>query len=129
MADYSRAQVDVSYGSTSALQDPEIERSFTSTPSSPTKNLHIRLSAATSGGTTLELGSFTTILEMYVKNHDTTNYVVGTYREQGDSAAADRTFKLIAGQWLKLVEVAPGNDLVLVANTAACVCEVLVIGT
>jgi hypothetical protein len=129
MADYSRAEVTVSYGATSALQTPDLEKTFTSVPTSPTKFKFLKFSAATGGGTTVDLGEFTTIQELYFYNSDSSNYVTGTYREDGDSGAADRTFKCVAGQWLKLVQLVPGNDLVCVANSSACVCEVLVIGT
>ena len=84
---YSRSEVTVFYGSTSALDPAEIERSFIGVPSSPVKNMHVRLSAATAG-TTLELGSFTTILECFIKNHDTTNYVVA----DGRALKSSKTF-------------------------------------
>jgi hypothetical protein len=212
---YSRSEVTVFYGSTSALDPVEIERSFTAVPSSPVKNMHVRLSAAT-GGTTLDLSSFTTILECYIKNHDTTNYVVADGRSlkssktfatntlgfvDGGAGVADTitdtdsaflsaqylkagdyvvvtgcsdaignnvTFgpltaavagtitvptaqvitaeaaeaglvtmvgvspfseKILASQWVKLSAVYPANDLALTANTAACDCEILIIGT
>jgi hypothetical protein len=129
MADYSRDEVTVSFGATSALQDPDIERTFVETPSSPVEYIHRKVTAATGGGTSVTLSDFTTIVELFVKNHDDTNYVVGTYRELGDAAAANRTFKLAAGQWLKLVNVSPGTALTLAANTADCKCELVAIGT
>lgn len=129
MADYSRDEVTFEYGATSALQDPEISRSFVETPSSPVEYIHRRITAATGAGSTLTLSDFTTILGLFVKNHDSTNFVTGTYRELGDAAAANRTFKLSAGQWLKLVNVSPGTVLTLAADTAAVKCEVIANGT
>lgn len=128
MADYFRDEVFMSFGATSALQDPEIDRSFVETPTSPVEYLHRKPQCAT-GGTSTTLSDFTTITALYVKNHDTTNFVIGTYRELGDSAAANRTFKLSASQWLKLVNVSPSTALSIAADTAACKCEILVVGT
>ena len=87
MADFSRAEVVIEYGSTSALTDPEVSRTFVSTAASPTHQVHQRLTIGTSEET-IDLSAFTTIQELYIKNHDATNYVLA----KGRVVTSSKTF-------------------------------------
>lgn len=87
MANFSRADVQIQYGSDSALVDPEIDRTFVSTPASPDHNMHQRMTVGTSEET-VDLSSFTVIQELYIKNHDPTNYVLA----KGQVKTASKTF-------------------------------------
>ena len=216
MANYARSSCELTYGATSALQDPDFERTFVSTPASPTHYQHYKLSVGTAEET-LDLSAFTTVQELYIKNHDSTNYVLAKGRVltssktfatntlgfvDGGAGAADtitdtdsafltaQYFKAgdyavvtgcsdttannttfgpltaaVAGTitvptaqvtaeaaeaglvtmkchspftariegadagWAKLTNVVPGSDLILIANTAACIVEVVAVGT
>lgn len=209
MTDYARIESAIRWAHNSALSD-SMTQGYLFDAVSPTKYLHLELSAATTG-TTLELGTFTTIIALIVANHDATNFVEAKWRytkstktfganklgftnaapctvtdddstfltalraRAGDfavisgatEAANNGTFLVqaaVAGtltmiesvaftldaddagtptitmvteieqripvsQHALMLYVRPDNDLVLTANTAACECDVYVIGT
>jgi hypothetical protein len=87
MSDYSRSECQVSYGATSALQDPDLDKTLVSTPSSPTHYKHVKLTVGTSEEV-IDLSEFTTIQELYVKNHDATSFVLA----KGRVLTASKTF-------------------------------------
>lgn len=126
MADYARSEVTISYGATSALQDPDFEKTLTSTPTSPTKFKQSKLSIATGAATTVPTSEFTVVQEVYVQNLDTTNYIIVSGTDV--DLANTYSFRLLAGEWIKLVRCSLSGVLVQ-ANTAACVVEVIIIGT
>lgn len=82
------------------------------------------VSAATTG-TTVELGTYSSVLGFRVKNTDATNYVAVTWTNNGTANSQ----RLIAGQEMFVPGCTVANDIVLTANTAACVCEVQIVGT
>lgn len=82
------------------------------------------VSAATTG-TTVELGTYSSVLGFRVKNTDSTNYVAVTWTNNGTANSQ----RLIAGQEMFVPGCTVANDIVLTANTAACVCEVQIVGT
>lgn len=75
MSNYARSDCQVQYGASSALQDPDLDRTLTSTPASPTHYKHVKMTVGTSEET-VNLDEFTTIKELYVKNYDPTSYVL-----------------------------------------------------
>lgn len=127
MANYSRASVEISYGATSALQDPDFEKTLVSVPTDPTHYKQMKMTVAT-GGETIDLSEFTAIDECYIENQDATNYVTAVYRTTADTSN-NNTQRILKGQWIKIALVHPATDLLLTANTAACICTVICIGT
>ena len=87
MANYARSSCELTYGATSALQDPDLERTFVSTPASPTHYKHFKLTVGTSEEV-VDLSEFTTVQEVYIKNHDATNYVLA----KGRGLTASKTY-------------------------------------
>lgn len=130
MADFSSLSLVVKYGEVSDYSDGVLSRSFTKTSTTPTKVQQYLVSAALvgDGGTTLDLSSFATVQALVLKNKDATNFVTATYRSSA-GAATDQKQKLLAGQYVVLTDITIASDLLLVADTAALDCEVLVIGT
>lgn len=125
MANYSRASVNISYGATSSLQDPDFDIDLISTPSEPSEFDVRKLSCAT-GGTTIKYTNFSTIEELFIENQDSTNYVTVTYVT--DAIAGSQSIRVKAGQWVKLALVDDATDVVVTANTAACICRLIAIG-
>lgn len=78
------------------------------------------------GGTTLDLGNFTTITSVFFRNTDTTNFV--TVTGQSNSVAFSLKVPASSG-WFRIPEATPGADLTVTADTAACLCDVEVWGT
>lgn len=110
MSDFSRAEVRVEYGSDSALVDPEVDRTFVSTPASPDHQLHQRITVGTTEET-IDLSAFTTIQELFVKNHDATNYVL----VKGQVKAVSKTF---VTNKLGFVDGGAGADTITDADSA-----------
>ena len=92
----------------------------------PEEELHHRVQADTAGGTTLELGMFSACTLAIVTNLDAANFVNVSIK---NAAGATVVTKLLALQCLVTPDIDPTGDLKIVADTAACLCDVLVIGT
>lgn len=80
------------------------------------------LSCATVAGQDLDLTPFTTSATVWVKNHDTTNFVTVTYTTVADAAAT--TVKLTAGQDITLRDIDTTATFNIAADTLACECTV-----
>lgn len=91
----------------------------------PTEFSRWQVTAATGGGTTLELGTFTTVTAAIIANTDATNFVVVT---TGYGAATPAIY-LPLGAHTILYNLTPSDDILIVADTAACICDVWVWGT
>lgn len=97
------------------------------TQSGTLKTYELRqVSAVITTGTTIDLGLFTTVTGLFVQNLDTTNFVEVRYTDQSNTNKQ----KLAAGDWM-WVPIVGGlsADLVIIADTAACLCDVLIVGT
>lgn len=97
---------------------------YDETLSSPTKFAHLIQSIPTAAYT-YDLAQFTTVSALLVKNLDATNFVVATLT----TASGACVLKIPAGRSILIPEVTVANDLLLDADTAACICEVFVAGT
>lgn len=127
MSDYAKATCDLFYGATSAAADKIAARKLISEPPIPAEHLYQRLSAVTGGGTGIDQSQFLTIAELYLWNRDATNYVTITYTCA--STSISQQHKVIAGQWIKLVDVKITGSMNIIANTTACICEIWIVGT
>lgn len=126
MTDYFRLRTWVQYSENSdyhdALQD---ELEYTSTPT--VGDTARKVSALTSGGggTSLNLGHYTSVTAVVVENLDATNYVEIEHDYDGQAAVT----YLPAGAHTILYSPTPASDMSLTADTAAVTCKVWVIGT
>lgn len=129
MADYSKLRVSVLYSENSDYSYPKLTTSldpFTSTASTHYEVQYRNIGFSASE--TLELGGFTTIEYIVIKNKDATNYVTATQLSAGNSAVPN-IHRIAAGKMFVIPDVTVSGYLVLQANTAACDVEVIVVGT
>jgi hypothetical protein len=130
MANYFKLKVGAIYLENSDFSRPKLQLDLdTYAPTTAVKYWSGIISAST-GGTTVELGNFSSILALVVQNKDSTNYVdmEWTYT---DGAVADTANKqqLVKGGLLVLSgTVKVSSDLVFTADTAACDVEVTIVG-
>jgi hypothetical protein len=127
MADYARIRVRAEYSKNADYSSPKIDHEFTSQETTPSKYDFREVSAGT-GGTTVDLGAYTTIDDCIIHNLDSTNYVDATFRNTANGAT-DNIIRVDKGAILSVGELTVANDLVLTANGAAVNCEILLLGT
>jgi hypothetical protein len=89
---------------------------------------HARLEAALSPGTAINTSVLGTCTLLAVRNLDATNYVTLTWRSAGNGGT-DNIVRIQPGDLFHVQDVTAATNPTLVANTAACSCEVLVLGT
>ena len=128
MADYSKLNVSVTYSENSDYSAPKLKTRLDPFESTSSTHYEVQYREVGTSAETLELGGFTTIEYLVVKNKDATNYVTATFDSAGNSTV-DNILRVAAGKILVLTDVTPGSDLILQANTAACDCEVVIVGT
>lgn len=131
MPDYAKLRVGLTYSENSDYSTPRLNAFLDPFTSTTVTHYETQLRTVGTSAETIELGGFTAIQAIVVKNKDTTNYVdvVWTYT---DGAAADTTNKtrVVAGGLLVICGTAKvASDMTLTANTAACDCEILILGT
>lgn len=84
---------------------------------------------ADTGGTTIDLGSFTTVTQILIKNKDASNYVDCVFRTTG-GGSNDMSLRVPAGSFIATgTTITIANDLVVTANTADVNLLVCIIGT
>lgn len=126
MSDYFKLRIAPVYSHNSDYSDPEFAPKIADFESTTVTKYWSTLISAATTGTTLDLVNFTTVECVIVINRDTTNYVDLSYTSAGTSSKS----RIIAGGMFALAgTTTPSGDLVLTANTAACLCEVIVVGT
>lgn len=125
MTEYRKLSVGVLVSDNADLSSPSVLASVAYEPTAVGQSARYTVSAAT-GGTTVDLGAFASVAQVVVKNKDTTNYV--TLVTTTDSGSASNSHKIAAGKLEVLSDVKVSGDLLLTANTAACECEVIILG-
>jgi hypothetical protein len=125
MADYVSLTATARYSASSDYSDPTIEEAFSYASTTPTSSLNYRVTVLQASDTTVELGSFTTIYFVLVKNRGS-YYVTATFAST--DIASNKQRIAASGPPLILTDVLPASDLVLRANTADCICDVIVVG-
>ena len=130
MATYQRTVVQVKLADSSDFTDsPKDFLPDNYEPATATFRHEIREVTAVTGGTTIELGMYTTVTNIIVKNRDATNYVEATFRTTGGGANS-QVLRAAAGQIIATgTAITLTNDLILTANTASVACDVCIIGT
>lgn len=129
MAAYQKISVSAKFSEVSTFSPSKDWEPDAYNPGSGTYRYEMREVSAATGGTTVDLGMYTTINNIIVKNKDTTNRVDGTFRTTGGSSNNQVLSAPAGGIFATGSRVTVANDLVLTADTAACVCEVLISGT
>lgn len=123
MTDHLRAQTVVEASAHSDYHDSlEDVLEYTSEPAvyDPAKRI-----SALVAGSTVELAHYTAISVIVIQNTDPTNFVVVTTYY----AAAACAQYLPPGAHTIIYNPTVANDLVITADTAACICRVWIAGT
>ena len=129
MASYQKVTVSAKFADVSSFSPSKDYAPDAYDPGAGTYRYEIRDISAATGGTTVELGMYTTVTQIIVKNKDTANYVEATFRTTG-GAANNQVLRVPAGSFCASGSaVTVASDLVLTANTAAVACEVCIVGT
>lgn len=129
MTDYARVRIDFEVSEFSDYGSPYIRPPQWSEALTPDEaDYKGRVEAALTPGTTIATAFLTTCTLLAVRNLDATNYVTLTWRSAGNGST-DNVVRIAAGDVFVTQDVTAGNDPNIMANTAACKCEVLVMGT
>jgi len=131
MADYAKLHVKGLFSKNSDYSDPKVLMAPAAYTLTPDEYLHMELNCDT-GGEIIKTDRFDGGVTLcIVKNNDTTNYVKATWRsaEYDGSAVKDNQLRIAAGGLIVTTDFTAANSLILTANTAACECEVFIIGT
>lgn len=128
MADYAKLKIGFVYSENSDYSLPRLNALIDAYTSSTATHYEVQYRNIGTVAETLELGGFTTIQAIIIKNKDATNYVTETHRSAGNSST-DNINRIAAGKICILTDVTVSGDLILTANTAAVDVEVYVFGT
>ena len=128
MSDSVRIRMSLEAAENESFSPKKLESNFDAyAPTAGTYRYEVRKVSAATGGTTVDLGMYTTVLNIIVKNKDTTNRVDGTFRTTGGSSNNQVLSAPAGGMFATGSRVTVANDLVLTADTAACECEVAIL--
>ena len=126
MADYFKMLFRGLYSVNSDYSDPRVDTKSLENTLTPNAYLHELKSCTTGNGTTIELGEFTTTVDaLFISNKDASNFVEARWTSQ---STANKQ-KIPAGKCFFIPAVTAANDLVIVADTAAALCEIIAVGT
>lgn len=128
MADFAKLALSLTYSENSDYSQPRLKPPIDPWESTTVTHYEVQYRNIGTSTETLELGGFTTIECLIVKNKDTTNYVTATFDSAGNGST-DNVLRIHKGFPLVVSDVTPGSDLILQANTAACDVEVIILGT
>lgn len=129
MSSYKKVSVSAKFSDVSSFSPSRDFAPDDYNPGSGTYRHEVRDVLAATGGTTIDLGMYTTVTQIIVKNKDTANYVEGTFRTTGGGSNNQVLRADAGGFFASGTAVTVANDLVLTANTAAVACELVIIGT
>ncbi len=128
MADYAKLELKGVYSTVSDYSTPRTKFKPASYTVTPDEYFHCELEAATSAGTTLNTSILDSATLLVVKNKDATNYVTATFDCEG-MGSTDTSVRIHAGGFFVTTDFTVGQNLKLVANSAAVECEVFIVGT
>lgn len=125
MADYAKIMLRGIYSANSDYSDPRVDTKTLENTLTPNAYRHDVVSCLVAG-TTIELGEFTTTVDaIFIKNLDASNFVEARWTSQ---STANKQ-KIPAGKLFFIPAATAANDLVIVADTAAVLCELFIVGT
>lgn len=132
MADHCKLTASLQY-STESDYDPELVPIPPITYASRPAGIQVmRAVSIPTGGETFELGGYSSIDWVLVKNRGTTNYVTASFTNNANTAVSQRVgvdSTTTQGKVGIFTDVKPSGDLTITANTAAVVCDVIIVGT
>ena len=128
MADYAKLDITGTYSKSSTYEPAKVSFSPASYEVTPDEYFHIEVQADTSAGTTVTTSILSSASLLVVKNNDATNYVTATFDSAGNGST-DNIVRIAAKGFLAVTDFTVAQNLKLVANSAACECEVFVVGT
>lgn len=127
MSDYFKVRTIATFSENSDYSDPEFATNFVDYEITPDEAQVIKIEADT-GGTTIETGTYTDLTYVEVVNLDETNYVDVVVTTDSKSGSITVRCPKNGGRAV-ICDVNPANDIALTANTAACLCKVVIAGT
>jgi len=128
MADYAKLEIRGIYSKSSDFSAPKADFNPTNYEFRPDEYYHCEIQADTSAGTTLTTSILGSATLLVVKNNDATNYVTATFDCAG-MGSTDTSIRIHAGGVFTTTDFTVAQNLKLVANSAACQCEVFIVGT
>ena len=130
MADYAKISVKGVYSKNSDYSFPKAMFAPDANTLTPDEYMHLEIEADT-GGTTVTTSTLASATMVMVKNNDTTNYVTATFKSAGNGGAGgtNNIIRIAAGGFIAVTDFTVAGNLALAANSAACECEVFIIGT
>lgn len=127
MADATTTAITVTYtksGASSAWDTHSY-----SVDGTPDEQRKMIVECAITTGDDIDLTNFATIEQVVVKNLDGANFVTVSWDTVTYSGGTTVGQAVLAGQALVLTDVDPSATFNITADTAACLCEINVIGT
>tara|TARA_R100001594_G_scaffold143022_1_gene190568 strand:+ start:1370 stop:1756 length:387 start_codon:yes stop_codon:yes gene_type:complete len=128
MADYAKLEIRGIYSKSSDYSSPKADFNPAIYALTPDEYFHCEIQADTSAGTTLTTSILSSATLLVVKNNDTSNYVTATFDCAG-MGSTDTSIRIHAGGVFATTDFTVAQNLKLVANSAACECEVFIVGT
>lgn len=127
MTDYSKLSVSVVYSSNADYSDPTYVSHISDVALTPVQIYAASPISCSTSGQTFTVSNFTTLSQAIIHNRDTTNYVTVAFTTNSGSASV--SLHLTAGLSLVLSDIKSSSSFTITANTAAVVCDVVLIGT
>ncbi|MAH48944.1 hypothetical protein CMI37_24160 [Candidatus Pacearchaeota archaeon] len=130
MADHAKIELKGVYSTSADFSSPKTNfrpSAYVPATGNVDEYFHMEVEADT-GGTTVTTSLLSSAVLLIVKNNDGTNYVTATLRSAGNGST-DNLLRIAAGGFLATTDFTVANNLVLTANSAACECEVFLVGT
>ena len=128
MTDFAKLEIRGTYSKNSDYSSPKVDLSPAIYSVTPDEYIHCEIQADTGGGTTITTSILASATLLVVKNNDPTNYVTATFDSAGNSST-DNLIRIAAGGLLVTTDFTVAQNLKLIANSAACECEIFIVGT
>lgn len=126
MTDNLRTSLEITFSEQANFSDPEWTTNWANFDLTPEGAETRKLEIGT-GAETIDLGDYSAITQLAVKNEDPTNYVTATFRSVGNGAV-DNILRIQPNSFLVVSDVTPGSDLILQANGAPVLVKIAIAG-
>lgn len=126
MADYCKLRLITTYSDNSDYSDPVVEADW-SAEYRPDEIIQRKVEAATGGTAVTATDLDDPIIALAIYNRDDTNYVEVDYTE-GAAGAATPTIRVPAKGLAVIPDIDSTAAITITANTAACICDVIILG-
>jgi len=126
MSDYLKTVVKITHSENSDYSDPESVTNWDDMTETPDEVWTHKIEASTSAGTTLTTSVLASSTLLAVKNTDSTNFVTATISTAGTATVA---VKISAGDVFVTPDYLTSGNLLLVADSAAVICKIVIAGS